>query len=450
MNDWYDAEQRVERAQQLCEARRWADALAEIDAALEVNPENESWLSQRGFLLDQLERFEEAIAAYRKALEGDSQDCEVLVALAVDLMRVGRLSAALRTLSRLNEMFPDFEPGYCYRVAAYAELGRHDKAEEIFYLAQQLKPDCPHCFFHMGNSLADRGDHERAIYCWQRSLEIDADFGGVKGQMARAYQAMGDHERAKTYYLEAIRQDPGDVDLLLEMGELLLDAGDFDASITKFRQVIDLTPDHIDAHFALADALLQTNAPSGALELLEQVRELDPDFVGLDLPTGSAYLKLGRHTEALPFLEKAVDKRPKSKEPLMLLGNCLLCLQKPSHAADAFRRVIALDANVPESHHNLGICCFLMGDHEEGIEHCERAIALRPDYLLAVVKSALAYQWLGRFSQAREMIEYGLRVDPENAVLGQLRERLWRSRLRFLARRLRACVAWLAGGGRSS
>ena len=42
MNDWMDAEQRVERAHEFYESGRWEDALRELRAALEINPNNGS------------------------------------------------------------------------------------------------------------------------------------------------------------------------------------------------------------------------------------------------------------------------------------------------------------------------------------------------------------------------------------------------------------------------
>ena len=71
MNDWVDAEERIERAQRYCESKRWAEALEEVEKALEIHPHNASWWNSKAFLLDQLGRYAEAIDAYRSCLELD-------------------------------------------------------------------------------------------------------------------------------------------------------------------------------------------------------------------------------------------------------------------------------------------------------------------------------------------------------------------------------------------
>ena len=69
MGDWFEAEQRLERTQQLFESQRWAEALAELEAALSINPGKASWHAQHGFLLEELDRLEEAVGAYTRSLE---------------------------------------------------------------------------------------------------------------------------------------------------------------------------------------------------------------------------------------------------------------------------------------------------------------------------------------------------------------------------------------------
>ena len=87
----------------------------------------------------------------------------------------------------------------------------------------------------------------------------------------------------------------------------------------------------------------------------------------------------------------------------------------------------------------------MMGDHEGGVRHCLDAISLQPDYVVAIIKTIRGYQELGRFAEARAMIVQGLQVDPDNAFLQQLRDRLWRARIRHGLGRLKAGVCRLIG-----
>ena len=109
MNDWDDAERRVEKAQELFEQHRWQEALEELRAAISINPYNGGWLFNIGLTLDEMERYEEAIEAYRTALEIDERDLQALNRLGVDLHRLGNLDEALRTFERLDELCPLIE-----------------------------------------------------------------------------------------------------------------------------------------------------------------------------------------------------------------------------------------------------------------------------------------------------------------------------------------------------
>ena len=85
MNDWFEAEQRVERAQQLSESHCFAEALAELDVALSINPNNALWHAQRGYLLEELDRTADAVEAYRRSLQLESGDQDVSLALGTAL-----------------------------------------------------------------------------------------------------------------------------------------------------------------------------------------------------------------------------------------------------------------------------------------------------------------------------------------------------------------------------
>lgn len=436
MNDWYDAEQRAERSQQLCESQHWEEALDEIDAALEINPNDASWLAYRGFLLDNLDRPEEAIKAYTASLELQPEDTELLVALGIDLTRVGHHHRALQVFERVASLDPDCEAAYCHRILNYSELGNHELAEEMFYLAQQIREDCPDCFFHMGLSLAAGEDYERALYCWERALDIEPTYPGVKQHIARAHRMRGDLREARESYLAELRDDPGNTELLLEMGELAVEAEDLPGAVNRFRQVLELEPDHMSASLALANVLLRTGDATAALEPLLVLAESEAASPQLEEKLGEAYLALARYDQAEKHLGSAVKRNPDSVIALTFLGVCLLHLGRPAEAADAFTRALAIDEGSPATHHNLAVCRFLAGDHAQGLEHCLHAIELKPDYGLAITKAAVACIELGRWAQARELIARGLELDPDDQALRQLSKRIWRYRCRHILLKL--------------
>src|SRR6185369_8142871 len=87
MNDWNDAERRVERAQELYEQRKLHEAVEELRAAIAINPYNSGWFYNLGLTLDELDRAEEAIDAYKQALEIDPHDLQTMNRLGMDLHR---------------------------------------------------------------------------------------------------------------------------------------------------------------------------------------------------------------------------------------------------------------------------------------------------------------------------------------------------------------------------
>lgn len=439
MNDWFEAEQRIERAQQLSESLRWAEALAEIDAALAINPHNAAWHAQRGCILEELDRVEDAAEAYRESLALDEGDRDVAVALGMVLARLGRLANALQVFEQLAKIYSDFEPAFCHRIYVYTELGRHDQAEEMFYLAQELDDACPHCFFNIGISLLARGQVDRAVFCWKRVLELDANYYGVCRRIGQAYRTRGQLAQAKEYYLKELRNDAGNTDLLFDLAELTAESGRLAMAAAKFAQIVELDPEHLEARFALAKIWLLRGRPAEALECFKAIERTvsgEPELPEFEWRFGEALFQLKRYDEASRRLKIAADKQPGNAVVLMLLGNCCLASERPDKAADAFRRVLAVDASNAHAHHNLGVCLFRLGRQDSGLEHCLEAVRFKPDYVVAMHNAAVAYAQMGRWRQARGMLQRAIRTDPKNAPVRKLRSKLWRLRVRHILRKI--------------
>jgi tetratricopeptide (TPR) repeat protein len=451
MNDWFEAEQRVERAQQLSESHRWEEALTEIEAALDINPNNASWHAQHGFLLDELGRTGDAVDAYERSIALEAGDEDIGMALGEALTRLGRFARALEVLDDLARQNPSFEPAYCHRIAVYTELGRHDQAEEMFYLAQDLAPECPHCFFNIGVSLAARGQMPRALYCWQRVLELDPSYEGVRLRIAQAFRAQGKLEEAQEFLLAERREAPGNTDLLYELAELAIEAEDFSAAETRYSEIIELTPEDIDAHFARGQLLLRMDEPAPALGCFQQVLTLSnpPPIHDFDRSLGEANLRLGRLDKARQCLSRAAQNNPSDIASHMLLGDCLMAMERCGEAADEFRRALSIDTGNAPAHFHLAVCLFREGRCDDGLRHCLDALRHDPGYAPPMHRAILAYLHLGRWADARQMLRRALRHQPDDRTLAEIAGGVWRFRLQFYVRQMvggaRRLLATLTG-----
>jgi len=294
MNDWTTAENRVRRAHRLYEEGRWVEAAAELRAAIDVNPHNPAWHFNLAVTLEAMEDYPRAAEAYGEAARLDPGDLEALNCLGVNLTRLGRCADALDAFARAQALDPMYEPAYCNRIATYAEMGDHDNAELMFYLARQVKADCPQCHYHVGGSLYARGLYERAIRSWEETRRLDPKHPDASVRIAEALWAMGRLGDARRRYEEEVRRFPQDVDLLLDYGDLLAEMGLLAEAAAQFRRALEATPDHAGAHFSLGELALKRGELAKAREMFHCVLQLDAKYPCASLRLGQVLLRLGR------------------------------------------------------------------------------------------------------------------------------------------------------------
>jgi len=448
MSDWIEAERRIERAQQLLESHRLEEALGELDAAIAINSNNAIWHAQRGSILEEIDRLEEAAEAYQRALDLEPGDRHMLLALGEVQLELGRYARAIRVFDQVAKEYPDFEPAYCYRIRCYAEIGQHERAEEMFYLAQQIDDKCPNCFFALGESLFSREQYDRALFCWNRVIELEPTYLGANEHMARAHRAKGDLPAAHEALVREVRNDPGNTDLLFELAEVTLQTGQIANAAAKFAQIIELDPEHAESHFALGRIWSGLARPDKAIACYEAVESIAKDS---GLPPefhrhyGEAMMRAKRFPEARKHLEVAAQQDPTDAGVAVLLGDCLFVDDQSTEAALWYRKAVERDARNPFAHHKLGLCLYRLSRFAAGLDSCLEAVRLKSDYVPAFRSAAIGCLRTSQWRKARQLLTQACRQEPENAELVQLRSRIWRYQVRYLLRRALSVPAYLLG-----
>lgn len=125
---------------------RYEDAIAAFDKALEIDPTHAFAWNDRGVCLRALERNEDALASITKAMELAPADEEILYTCAETLKKIGILrdddkilSAAVDTYNRLLEKNPANADAWNNMGVCAQEMGREDLSRQYFERAKDLK-----------------------------------------------------------------------------------------------------------------------------------------------------------------------------------------------------------------------------------------------------------------------------------------------------------------------
>ena len=440
-NDWTNAEARVQRAHDLYDEGRWAEAAAELRAAIDINPYNASWYFNLGLTLEVMEDYERACEAFKSALDLEPNDLEAMNCLGVNMTRQGKYSEALEYLDQIERIDPTYEPSYCNRIITYTEMGLHEKAELMFYLARQVKDECPLCLYNIANSLYARQEFDRAIDCWRQTLRLDEDHPQARARIAEAYWAKGDLNKAREYYQAELRRNGEDADTLLDYGELLMAMDRLARAEAVFRRALELDPQAAAAHFCLGELAAKRKRTERACREFRRTLQIDPDYPGAHAKLAGILVRGGRVQEAAKHILAELKHCGDDTEMLQELGQLLLDAHLTRYANSVLGRLVSLAPRDPYAHHNLAVSFFKMDRLEEGIRHCRRALKLKPEYPLALYNLALAHMKKGQIPRARRYAERALTIAPSDENIRQLSRRLglkgfWR-KLRHLYRRKR-------------
>ncbi|HET90452.1 MAG TPA: tetratricopeptide repeat protein, partial [Chloroflexi bacterium] len=182
-------------------------------AALELaeqlgNTELQTWaFNGLGNVYSALGRHDEALAAYRRAVELDPDYATPHNGLGNVYSDLGRHDEAIAAYHRAVELDPEDAYPHNGLGTVYAALGRYDDAVAAFQRAIQLDPDdAPHN--GLGNVYRDLGRHDEAIAAYRRAVELDPEDAYPHNGLGNVYSDLGRHEEALAAYRRAVELDP--------------------------------------------------------------------------------------------------------------------------------------------------------------------------------------------------------------------------------------------------
>jgi tetratricopeptide (TPR) repeat protein len=233
-------------------------ALSHFDAIPEPWAGKPAVLRNRAFVLEGLERFDEALEALKKAEALDADDRGLLLARGICELKGGEPAGAWSTfIEYRNKVGRKEAPPpiyYAFAVLASAAAGYLNEAVSVGREGLKTYPAEPSILVNTGAILDHKGNHEAAEQYFIRALACGSEVPAQahKNLGDQAFRR-GDMKVAQSHFEQAVRLNPslGD-DVFLKLGQIASDAGDRELAVLLLGRAVELNPDNEDARTGLA------------------------------------------------------------------------------------------------------------------------------------------------------------------------------------------------------
>lgn len=159
------------------EAGRPEAAVEFVERAIALAPTNAAYQSNLGAIFRKLERSDEALACFERAVQlSPAPSAPMLSNLALALKSAGRESEALAVYDQAIAQQPDYATGHFNRANLLLTIGRVDEAVAAYRQAVELAPNDAEAHYRLGIAYYDLGQHEAALACWQQALTLRPNY----------------------------------------------------------------------------------------------------------------------------------------------------------------------------------------------------------------------------------------------------------------------------------
>ena len=366
-------------------------------------------------VLDKEQNYREADAVYRRAMRVSSPSPGLLNNFGNHLLATGELKEARTVFQRVLALDPA-QANALFQMARLS-LAQQSGSAALTLLNRlprdrQASPDVA-LLRMQALYFAHRDREADAILArLSSSAEKNAHFSFAVGQ---ALSAAKHYQKAETFFQQALEAASNDFEVLHNLGIVASKAGDQARARDILQNAIEQQPKNVDALYDLAVVNLKLDHKEQALDELGRASELDPkrtDILGLLAHTTA---ELGYFGDAVAAWNRYIALAPNDDAGRRERGFAESALGNAgSSGLDDLEWFVRKHPEDPIGHYELGVAVST-ADSTRSLAQFNRAIALRPGYVPALVARALVNYREGKPEAALPDFELAAKLNPNDA-----------------------------------
>jgi superkiller protein 3 len=302
----------LQEAEALLQKQQYPQAEDKLQGQASAQAKNPQFWFDLGFAQSHQGKTQDAVAAYRKAVELMPDWFEANLNLGIDLARSGNSAAAVPILKHAVELKPA-SGGQQALSRAWVSLAQASEesdpksAAAAYEKAAELNPADTEIIARAGTLLQKSGDLAGAEQHYRRAAE--AGNAGGMAQLIDLLIAQKRYADAEAWLRKYAAQNPQDAQARAQLGRLLAAEGKTSEAIATL-QPLSGPGTSPATNRTLAELYLDNKQYAEAAPLLQQAMEKNQADPQLHMDLGLALLHLLKYAEAEGELIKAIQLQP--------------------------------------------------------------------------------------------------------------------------------------------
>jgi len=354
------------------------EAEKDLKEALALDPNSVNITLNYGNLLWKLEKKDQALEMFNRALKLDPANASALSSLGYLTRDMGDLKAAEKYFTQLASLYPDDYVPYLALGDMYTASRQFQQAQASYEKAHKLAP---------GNPLVLAGGTNAALEAHELPV--------AKNWLDLADTAMNENPQ-----------------LMRERERYLTFSGKYLESAQLGYKVIQKLPHDPEAPVYLAYDLLFLGRYDDADAIVREYRQILPKDKDLPLVAGYIHVHDGLFNEAVADFTQALERDPKMATGYMNRGYVLNDVRQAPKAAADFEKALQLRPDYGEAHLGLAYSYLQMRKSKPAIKEANAAEKTLGESVTIHLARAEAYRQQVLLNQAIKEYETALQFTP--------------------------------------
>ena len=223
-------------------------------------------------------RHAEAVAQYDHVLSVDPSSIEALHNRAASLQALNRFAEALASCDAALNLAPQMAELYQMRGSIYQAMGQDENALADYDRAIALKPGLPHANNNSASILASLKRYDDALARCDAILAIHPDFAEAHANRANALLGFQRFPEARASVDRAIALQPNFAEAYSDRGNILQRLDRYDDALASYDRAITLNPHYAEAHNNRGFLLQFMGHHAPARDAYDRAIACDPTF----------------------------------------------------------------------------------------------------------------------------------------------------------------------------